>query len=166
MELKFLAPMDHYARNSRLLESIRSPAYLEYKKVAEKIYKREPVAVTNLEKKMKAIPQRGPYTAKNAGEVASSIPGVTLMGFNAMAEAVEEATDEIGMGSNTNFFVSSVRGSPSASNSPANTVTLNAIGRKVEALWPTAVRVNGALYKMPSTPSIRKKATSASCCRF
>ena len=48
---------------------------------------------------MKAIPQRGPYTANNAGEVASSIPGVTLMGFNAMAEAVEEATDEIGRGS-------------------------------------------------------------------
>ena len=51
MELKFLVPMDHYARNSRLLESIRSPPYLEYKKVAEKIYKRQPVAVTHLENK-------------------------------------------------------------------------------------------------------------------
>ena len=56
MEVKFLVPMDHYARNSRLLESIRSPAYLEYKKVAKKIYKREPVTVTDLEKTMKAIP--------------------------------------------------------------------------------------------------------------
>ena len=51
MELKFLVPMDHYARNSRLLESTHSPPYLEYKEVAKKIYKREPVAVTNLEKK-------------------------------------------------------------------------------------------------------------------
>lgn len=64
MEMKFFAPVTTYCRNSRVMEVIKDPAYMEYRMLARRIFRKLPVSAADLESKLQGIANLGGYVGK------------------------------------------------------------------------------------------------------